>query len=71
MIGQVLKLLSEPQGDKWLAEKMGVRAAQMKDWLDKAVREGIVKKLKKKPIQYVAGSPTLFSESNGPGASGQ
>jgi predicted Rossmann fold nucleotide-binding protein DprA/Smf involved in DNA uptake len=71
VIGQVLKLLSEPQGDKWLAEKMGVRAAQMKDWLDKAVREGTVRKLKEKPVRYVATSPTLFSESIGPGASGQ
>jgi hypothetical protein len=43
----------------------------MKDWLDKAVREGTVRKLKEKPVRYVATSPTLFSESIGPGASGQ
>jgi hypothetical protein len=70
-IGHMLKLLSEPQEDKWLAEKMGVPAAQMKDWLDEAVREGTVRKLKGKPVRYVAASPTLFSESTGRGASGQ
>jgi hypothetical protein len=38
---------------------MRVRAAQMKDWLDRGVREGRILKLKK-PVRYIAHTATLF-----------
>jgi len=46
--------------DEWVADKMCVRAPQMKDWLDRGVREGRILKLKK-PVRYVAHTPTLFT----------
>lgn len=61
VIDAMLALLKEPQADEWLADKMSVRAAQMKDWLERGVREGRVRKLKK-PVRYVAPPPTLFTE---------
>ena len=61
VIDAVLALLKEPQSDEWLADKVNVRAAQMKDWLDRGVREGRILKLKK-PVRYVAHTPTLFTE---------
>jgi predicted Rossmann fold nucleotide-binding protein DprA/Smf involved in DNA uptake len=60
VIDTVLALLKEPQSDGWVADKMCVRAAQMKDWLDRGVREGRILKLKK-PVRYVAHTPTLFT----------
>ncbi len=60
VIDSVLALLKEPQSDEWVAEKVCVRAAQMKDWLDRGVREGRILKLKK-PVRYVAHVPTLFT----------
>jgi len=59
VIDAVLALLEEPQSDEWLADKVCVRAAQMKDWLDRGVREGRILKLRK-PVRYVAHTPTLF-----------
>lgn len=61
VIDAMLALLKEPQVDEWLAEKMCVRAAQMKDWLERGVREGRIRK-RKRPVRYVADSPTLFTE---------
>jgi predicted Rossmann fold nucleotide-binding protein DprA/Smf involved in DNA uptake len=61
VIDAVLALLKTPQSDKWLADKVCVRAAQMKDWLERGVREGRILKLKK-PVRYIAHTPTLFSE---------
>jgi predicted Rossmann fold nucleotide-binding protein DprA/Smf involved in DNA uptake len=61
LIDAVLALLEEPQSDEWLADKMCVRAAQMKDWLDRGVREGRIQKLKR-PVRYVAHTPTLFTD---------
>lgn len=61
VIDAVLALLNEPQSDEWLADKLCVRAAQMKDWLDRGVREGRILKLKK-PVRYVAHTPPLFTE---------
>ncbi len=61
VIDAVLALLKEPQSDEWLADKVCVRATQMKDWLNRGVREGRVLKLKK-PVRYLAHTPTLFSE---------
>ena len=61
VIDAVLALLKEPQSDEWLADKVCVRATQMKDWLDRGVREGRILKLKK-PVRYLAHTPTLFSE---------
>jgi predicted Rossmann fold nucleotide-binding protein DprA/Smf involved in DNA uptake len=61
IIEQMSALLSEPQTDEWLTEKMCVRPAQMKDWLARGVREGRVAKLKK-PIRYVIQSHTLFTK---------
>jgi predicted Rossmann fold nucleotide-binding protein DprA/Smf involved in DNA uptake len=61
LIDAVLALLKEPQSDEWLGGKMRVRAVQMKDWLDRGVREGRILKLKK-PVRYVAHAPTLFTK---------
>jgi len=61
VIEAVLTLIREPQADEWLANKMGVRTAQMKDWLDRGVREGRILKLKK-PVRYAAHTPTLFAD---------
>jgi predicted Rossmann fold nucleotide-binding protein DprA/Smf involved in DNA uptake len=60
VIEALVSLLKEPQSDDWLADKVCVRAAQMKDWLDRGVREGRIIKLKK-PTRYVAHTPTLFT----------
>lgn len=60
VVEQMLALLKEPRTDEWLADKMCVRASQIKDWLARGVREGRVRKLKK-PVGYVAHSPTLFT----------
>lgn len=59
VINDLLNILQEPQSEDWLAGKMNVRTPQMKDWLERAVREGRVKKLRK-PARYVADSHTLF-----------
>lgn len=61
VIDVVLALLKEPRSDDWLADQVCVRAVQMKDWLDRGVREGRLLKLKK-PVRYVAHTPTLFAE---------
>jgi hypothetical protein len=60
VIDSILALLKEPQSDEWVADKVCVRAAQMKDWLDRGVREGRILKLKK-PVRYVAHIPTLLA----------
>jgi predicted Rossmann fold nucleotide-binding protein DprA/Smf involved in DNA uptake len=60
VVDAILTLLKEPQADEWLAERMCVRLAQVKDWLDRGVREGKIVKLKK-PVRYVTHTPTLFS----------
>lgn len=59
VIGELEALLKEPRTADWLAEKMEVRRAQMTDWLDQAVREGRLRKLKK-PVRYRTSSPSLF-----------
>ncbi len=61
VIDAVLVLLKGPQSDEWIADQMCVRAPQMKDWLDRGVREGRILKLKK-PVRYVAHTPTLFAD---------
>ncbi len=61
VIDAILSLLKEPQADDWLAVKMCVRTAQTKDWLERGVRERRIQKLKK-PVRYVAHTPTLFTE---------
>lgn len=60
-IEQIVALVNEPRTKEWLAERMSVRAAQMKGWLDRGVEEGRITK-QKKPVRYVAHSPTLFTE---------
>lgn len=60
VVDAILSLLKEPQADEWLAERMCVRVAQVKDWLDRGVREGKIVKLKK-PVRYVTHTPTLFN----------
>ncbi len=60
VIEDILGILQEPQSQESLAEKLNVRTAQMKDWLDRAVREGRIKKLRKPP-RYVAAHDILFS----------
>jgi predicted Rossmann fold nucleotide-binding protein DprA/Smf involved in DNA uptake len=59
VIDAVLELLKEPRSDEWVADKACVRAAQAKDWLERGVREGRILK-SKKPVRYVAHTPTLF-----------
>lgn len=61
VIDVIVTLLQERHTDKLLAEKMCVRPTQMKDWLDRAVAEGRINKLKN-PLSYVANSPTLFTD---------
>jgi predicted Rossmann fold nucleotide-binding protein DprA/Smf involved in DNA uptake len=61
VIDTIVALLQEPQADELLAAKMCVRAAQVKDWLERGVREGRISKLKK-PVRYVANVPTLFAK---------
>jgi len=61
IIERMAALLNEPQTDEWLADKMCVRAAQIKDWLTRGVHEGRITKLKK-PVRYVAHSHNLFTE---------
>jgi predicted Rossmann fold nucleotide-binding protein DprA/Smf involved in DNA uptake len=61
VIEAILALVKEPQTEKWLADRMCVRAAQMKDWLDKGVREDRLLKLNK-PARYAAQTPTLFEK---------
>jgi len=59
VVEQMLALLEEPRTGAWLAEKMCVRALQIKDWVARGVREGRITKLKK-PTRYVANPLTLF-----------
>jgi len=61
VIDQLLALLKEPRTGEWLADRMRVRALQVKDWLARGMREGRIRKLKQ-PVRYVAHSPTLFSD---------
>jgi len=60
VIENILKVLDEPQSVEWLAAKINVGTAQMKDWLGRAVREGRVKKLRK-PVRYQTVSHMLFT----------
>ena len=59
VIDAMLTLLSEPRTEEWMAQQMHVRAPQMKDWLERAVEEERVTKLKK-PVRYSAALPNLF-----------
>ncbi len=61
IIERMSTLLNEPQTDEWLADKMCVRALQIKDWLARGVREGRITKLKN-PVRYVTPSHTLFTK---------
>lgn len=60
VIGDILSVLHEPQSEKSLAVRMNVRTGQMKDWLDRAIREGRIKKLRN-PVRYVVDSAMLFT----------
>jgi predicted Rossmann fold nucleotide-binding protein DprA/Smf involved in DNA uptake len=61
VIESIVLLLNEARTDEWMAEKMNVRAVQMKEWLEKAVVEGRAKKLKK-PVRYLANTQNLFRD---------
>jgi predicted Rossmann fold nucleotide-binding protein DprA/Smf involved in DNA uptake len=61
VIEAMLTLLTEPRVGEWLANRMGVRTTQMKDWLERGVREGRIVKVKK-PLRYAAHTPTLFAD---------
>ena len=61
VIDTIVALLEKPQADDLLAAKMCVRAVQVKDWLERGVREGRISRLRK-PVRYVASVPTLFSK---------
>jgi predicted Rossmann fold nucleotide-binding protein DprA/Smf involved in DNA uptake len=60
VIHEMMKLLERPRDEKWLAEHLGVRGSQMKDWLARAESEGFVTRLKN-PTRYLANSGMLFS----------
>jgi hypothetical protein len=61
----MLALLKEPRAEDWLAERMCVRAAQMRDWLDRGVKEGKITKLKK-PVRYIVHAQSLLELANRP-----
>ena len=63
IMNAMLALLKEPRGEDWLAETMCVRLAQMRDWLDRGVREGKITKLKK-PVRYVVHAQALLELAN-------
>jgi predicted Rossmann fold nucleotide-binding protein DprA/Smf involved in DNA uptake len=57
----LLNHLEQPKDAKSLAECLDVRKGQIEDWLNRAVKEGKVRKTKK-PVAYVANQkPTLLS----------
>lgn len=57
----ILNHLEQPKDAKSLAECLDVRKGQIEDWLNRAVKEGKVRKTKK-PVAYVANKkPTLLS----------
>jgi predicted Rossmann fold nucleotide-binding protein DprA/Smf involved in DNA uptake len=60
VVETIVNFLDQPQSEKWLAAKVNVPTSQMKDWLGRAIREGRVTKIKKKPVLYLATSRTLF-----------
>jgi hypothetical protein len=60
VINDITSIPEQPQSEEWLASKLSVRTAQMKDWLDRAVRKGRIRKLRK-PVRYVAESQSLFT----------
>jgi hypothetical protein len=57
----VLALLQEPRSAEWIAERLGGRKAQVKEWMERGVREGRMQKLKR-PVRYVVPAPTLFAK---------
>jgi predicted Rossmann fold nucleotide-binding protein DprA/Smf involved in DNA uptake len=57
----ILNHLEQPKDAKSLAESLDVRKGQIEDWLNRAVKEGKVRKTKK-PVAYVANdTPDLLS----------
>ena len=57
----ILNHLQQPKDAKYLAESLDVRKTQMEDWLNRAVKEGKVRKIKN-PLAYVANhKPALLS----------
>jgi predicted Rossmann fold nucleotide-binding protein DprA/Smf involved in DNA uptake len=57
----ILNHLEQPKDAKSLAESLDVRKGQIEDWLNRAVKEGKVRKTKK-PVAYIANKkPTLLS----------
>lgn len=61
VLDAMLVLLDEPRTDEWLAEKMGVRGVQIKDWLARAMNEGRIQRLRR-PTRYVAEKLPLFKQ---------
>lgn len=60
----MLSHLKEPRSEKLLAELLGVRVVQMRDWLQRAVEEGMVKKTKKGYVtNYEDSQLSLLSQS--------
>ncbi|MEA5622395.1 DNA-processing protein DprA [Nostoc sp. UHCC 0251] len=53
----ILNHLQQPKDAKFLAESLNVRLSQMQDWLNKAVNEGMVRKINR-PVAYVINQPT-------------
>ena len=57
----ILNHLEQPKDAKSLAECLDVRKGQIEDWLNRAVKEGKVRKTKK-PVAYIANdTPNLLS----------
>ena len=55
----MLELLAEPMGERSIAEKLNVSPSQAKAWLKRAVDEGRVEIIKKRPARYVRRSAAL------------
>ncbi|MGL5511263.1 MAG: DNA-processing protein DprA, partial [Microcoleaceae cyanobacterium] len=62
----ILNYLQQPINIETLAKQLEVKQGQLKDWLERAVKEGKVKK-NNKPVRYVANQSnsqlSLLSES--------
>ena len=64
----MLALLKEPRAEDWIADRMCVRPAQTRDWLDRGVKEGRITRLKK-PVRYVALDQPLLEFAKQPQSS--
>jgi predicted Rossmann fold nucleotide-binding protein DprA/Smf involved in DNA uptake len=59
IVGVILEILAEPMDEHSIAERLNVLPSRAKSWLKRAVQEGRVRKLKKRPVEYVRTSSPL------------